>query len=179
METNKNNYRTYIYGIIAVIAGIVLDQYTKLLAVAHLKDQNSIDIIQGVFQLHYLENRGAAFGILQNQKVFFVICAAVILPFAAYIYAKMPHTKRFVPLRICMIAIASGAIGNMIDRIRLNYVVDFLYFELIDFPVFNVADIYVTLAAVFLIVLTLFYYKEEEIELLFDLLSFKHHKKTN
>ena len=70
---------------------------------------------------------------------------------------KVPHERRFIPLRICMLMIASGAIGNMIDRIRLNYVIDFFYFELIDFPIFNVADIYVTVAAIFLILLILFY----------------------
>ena len=76
--------------------------------------------------------------------------------------------KKFLPLRICAIFIASGAIGNVIDRVRLNYVVDFLYFKLIDFPIFNVADIYVTVAAVMLVILVCFYYKEEDLERIFS-----------
>lgn len=179
MEKNQKNYRTCLVGITAVIAGIFLDQYTKLLAVKHLKDQNSIDLIKGVFQLHYLENRGAAFGMMQNQKLLFLICGTAVLFVVAYLYVRMPYTKRFTPLRCCMAAIVGGAAGNMIDRMRLNYVVDFFYFELIDFPVFNVADIYVTLAAVSLILLVLFYYKEEEIDVLFQLLSFKSRKTKN
>lgn len=88
----------------------------------------------------------------------------------------MPHERHFIPLRICLLLIASGAIGNMIDRIRLNYVIDFFYFELIDFPIFNVADIYVTLSAGLLIVLILFYYKEDDLEMLFKLFSRKKNK---
>lgn len=111
---------------------------------------------------------------LQDQKILFLLGGVIILAVFACFYVKMPHTKHFLPLRICMTAIAGGAIGNMIDRIKLNYVVDFFYFELIDFPIFNVADIYVTLGAAFLILLILFYYKEEDLELLFHLFSLKH-----
>ena len=102
-------------------------------------------LINKVFQLCYLENRGAAFGLLQNQRIFFLICALVILIFAIWIYGKLPNAQRYLPLRICIIGICgAGAIGNMIDRIYLGYVVDFFYFNLIDFPIFNVADINVT-----------------------------------
>ena len=72
-----------------------------------------------------------------------------------------------LPLKIAGILIYAGAIGNFIDRIRQSYVVDFFYFELIDFPVFNVADIYVTLSAIALIIVVLFYYKEEDFSLIF------------
>lgn len=178
MKTKKTNYRTYLFGILAVIAGMILDQYTKLLAVIHLKNQPPISIIPDIFELHYLENRGAAFGMLQNQKLFFIIFGCVILCFITWMYIKMPDTKRFIPLRCCMAAIASGAIGNMIDRIRLSYVIDFFYFKLIDFPIFNVADIYVSLAAVCLMLLVLFYYKENEIDLLFHLVSPKRKNHT-
>ena len=75
-----------------------------------------------------------------------------------------PASKKFLPLRICAILIVSGAIGNLIDRIRLQYVIDFFYFKLIDFPVFNVADIFVTVSTILLLVLVLFYYKEEDFE---------------
>lgn len=165
----------YIIGIIAVLLGVALDQYTKYLAISHLQD-NPISIIEGVFQLRYLENRGAAFGLLQNQQVFFLVVGCVTLFFIAYLYIRMPQTRHFVLLRICMISVTAGAIGNMIDRVRFQYVVDFLYFELIDFPIFNVADIFATVATFGLIFLLLFYYKEEDIDLLFQLLSPKSKK---
>lgn len=160
----------YILGIIAVLLGVALDQYTKHLAISHLQD-NPISIIEGVFQLRYLENRGAAFGLLQNQQVFFLVVGCITLFLIAYLYIRMPQTRRFVLLRICMISVTAGAIGNMIDRVRFQYVVDFLYFELIDFPIFNVADIFATVATFGIIFLLLFYYKEDDIDLLFQLLS--------
>ena len=88
-----------------------------------------------------------------------LISAAVI-----YIYVKMPHERKFLPLEACMACIVAGAIGNIIDRIRNGFVVDFIYFSLIDFPVFNVADIFVTCSAIALIVLFLFVYKEDDID---------------
>lgn len=159
----------YAIGLIAVILGVALDQYTKYLASTHLQG-NPISLIEGVFELRYLENRGAAFGLFQNQQIFFVIVGSITLLVIAYLYIRMPQTKRFILLRICMISITAGSIGNMIDRIRFQYVVDFLYFELIDFPIFNVADIFATVATFGLVVLLLFYYKEEDIDELFQLL---------
>ena len=156
----------YVVSIIAVILGIVLDQYTKYLATTNLKDQ-SIILIDGVFQLQYLENRGAAFGLFQNQQFMFLIVTSVTLIFLMILYVRMPMTKRYIPLRICMLSIASGAIGNMIDRVRFQYVVDFFYFKLIDFPIFNVADIFASVATCVLAVLLLFYYKDQD----FDIIS--------
>ena len=72
--------------------------------------------------------------------------------------------RRFLPLRICAVFVMAGAWGNCIDRITLNYVVDFLYFKLIDFPIFNVADIYVTVAAFAVAILICFYYKDGDFE---------------
>ncbi len=165
----------YIIGLIAVILGVALDQYTKYLAITHLQG-NPITIIEGVFELRYLENRGAAFGLLQNQQTFFLIITMITLCFVAYLYVRMPKTKHYLWLRVCLLSITAGAIGNMIDRVRLRYVVDFLYFELIDFPIFNVADIFATVATFGLIVLLLFYYKEEDVDMLFQLLTPKSKK---
>ena len=160
----------YIIGILTVILGVALDQYTKYLAVNHLQN-NPISIIEGVFELRYLENRGAAFGMLQNKQTFFLIITIITLCFIGYLYFRLPKTKHFLWLRICLISITAGAIGNMIDRVRVKYVVDFLYFELIDFPIFNVADIFASVATCGLIVLLLFYYKEEDVDMVFQLLT--------
>ena len=146
---------------------ILLDQWTKSLAVKHLMNQEPFVIIPKVFQLRYLENRGAAFGMLQGQKTFFMISAAIAILFFCYAYFKLPWNKRFHPLRVIGLLIGAGAVGNLIDRVCLGYVVDFFYFELIDFPIFNVADIYVTVATFVLAALIIFFYKEDELDCLF------------
>lgn len=155
--------RYNLTGLLAMIVLIALDQWTKYLAVRYLKGQAAIILWKGVFELHYLENRGAAFGILQGKKAVFVVCTAVVLAFIAYAYHRAPITKRFHLIRLIGILLGAGAVGNMIDRVSNSYVVDFLYFSLIDFPIFNVADCYVTVGAVLMVVLLLFYYREEEL----------------
>ena len=152
-----------LIGILAAIVLIALDQWTKHLAVLRLKGQSPIVLWDGVFELHYLENRGAAFGILQGQKAVFLVCTLLILILIVFFYNPLPAGKRFFMMRLVAVFLAAGAVGNLIDRMRYSYVVDFLYFKLIDFPVFNVADCYVTVGAVLLAVLILFVYKEEEL----------------
>lgn len=152
----------YIAGLIGLIVLIALDQWTKYLAVLHLKDQPDIILIPDVFQLHYLENRGAAFGILQNQQWVFILLCAVFLIFIVWFYLRLPKQRHYLPLAVLGMGIAAGAVGNLIDRIRLNYVVDFFYASCINFPVFNVADIYVTVSVFLLAFFILFFYKDEE-----------------
>ena len=168
-NSNKQNgrIRHYMMAVVSVCILVFLDQFTKQIVVQQLKGQSAYVLIRNVFQLEYLENRGAAFGLFQNQRIFFYISVLVISLVVIWFYGKVPMEKKYLPLRICAVLILSGAFGNCIDRIRLNYVVDFFYFKLINFPIFNVADIYVTVAAFLLIVLVLFYYKEEELERVF------------
>ena len=147
---------------------IFLDQFTKNLAVAHLKGQESIVLWEGVFELRYLENRGAAFGILQEKQMLFLILTTVVALLIIYFYLfRLPNERRFFWLHAAAVLFFAGAIGNYIDRLTQGYVVDFFYFCLIDFPIFNMADIYVTVAAILLIVLGLFYYKESDFERIF------------
>lgn len=162
----KNGLKNYVMAVILVIVAVLIDQYTKYLAVTHLKDGPAFVLIDNVFELNYLENRGAAFGLLQNRQIFFVCVAILIFAFILYCYVRIPKTGRYLPLRLCGIFIVAGAAGNLIDRIRLGYVVDFFCFRLIDFPVFNVADIYVTVSFAVLLILIFFRYKEEELEFL-------------
>ena len=126
--------------VILMIFLIVIDQITKYFAVLNLKGVSSWVLWDGVFELHYLENRGAAFGILQDQKMIFILIAVVVLAVIFYVLFKAPYQKMYSKLHISLILIAAGAIGNLIDRVRLGYVVDFFYFSLINFPVFNVAE---------------------------------------
>ena len=151
----------YIIALIGVAAAVFLDQLTNYLAVEYLKDKTAFVLIDGVCELRYLENRGAAFGMMQNMQYFFVAGAVIICMVIAFLYTRIPHTARYIPLRFCAVLLCAGALGNMIDRIRLNYVVDFFYFRLIDFPIFNVADCYVVIACLLFVILILFYYKEE------------------
>lgn len=147
---------------------ILLDQLTKSLAVTHLKGQDAIVLWQDIFELRYLENRGAAFGMLEGRQLFFLILTSVVLLVLVYLYlVRIPGERRFLWMNIIAVLFFSGAVGNFIDRLVQNYVVDFFYFRLIDFPIFNVADIYVTVAAGLLIVLGMFYYKEADFERIF------------
>lgn len=145
---------------------VLFDQYTKAQAVFHLKEKPPIVLVDHVFELLYSENRGAAFGIMQGQHMFFLVAALAVLCAATYAMYRMPswQNKRYHGLKICIIMITAGAIGNMVDRIRQGYVVDFLYFSLIDFPIFNVADIYVTTSTALLFILLCFYYKDKDLE---------------
>lgn len=166
---NQKKNRGIYYGLALLFtaAGVVLDQITKYFAVEHLKDQKPFVIIDGVFELHYLENRGAAFGMLQGKQGFFLISVVIITAVIIWFFKKVPMEKQYVPLIICAASVMSGAYGNCIDRVKQGFVVDFFYFKLIDFPVFNVADIYVTVSVFFLVILVLFYYKEDDLERIF------------
>ena len=150
-----------IFSLIIIL--ILADQLTKLWALAELRGSEGISVITGIFELQYLENRGAAFGILQNHQVLFLLITVLAAVLLTYIYARIPDDKKYIPLRICYVLLMAGAFGNMIDRAFRGYVVDFFYFKLIDFPIFNVADIYVTVSFAVLAVLILFVYKEEDL----------------
>lgn len=155
--------KKYIVAIIAIIVMVIFDQFTKWLVVMNLKDHDPIVLINDVFELRYLENRGAAFGIFQNQQIMFILMTAIIMVLVIALFIKLPsNNKRFLPMEIICVFIIGGAIGNLIDRVMNQYVVDFFYFKLIDFPIFNVADIYVTCAAFAFFILVIFVYKDED-----------------
>lgn len=161
-NSSLSKSKSAVFSLIGFAAAVFLDQWSKYLAVFFLKDQPAKVLIQGIFELYYLENKGAAFGMLQNRQFIFIAGAVIICIAVVYVISRMPVSRRYIPLRICAVLLCAGAVGNMIDRIRLNYVVDFFYFRLIDFPVFNVADCYVVAACFFFAVLILFYYKEDD-----------------
>ena len=164
MNTEKKRYIHYLTAAITAILLVVLDQITKYLAVIPLKDQPPYVILQNIFQLEYLENRGAAFGLFQDKRIFFYLSVILISVIVVWFYSRVPMDRKYMPLRICAVLLIAGAYGNFIDRIRLNYVIDFFYFKLIDFPIFNVADIYVTVSSFLIILLIFFYYKEDDLE---------------
>lgn len=173
---NKTDSKANNRRIISLIAYIVitavltqLDQITKYVAESNLYMKNDIDIIKNVLTLTYLRNNGSAFGMFSGKINAFLVLTVIIVAVITYIVIRMPVTKRYLPMYIVCTMLVSGAIGNLIDRVRFGYVRDFIYFKLINFPVFNVADCYVTISVATFIVLILFIYKENE----FDFLSFK------
>lgn len=161
MDQRNTGIKRYLIALLGIAAAVFIDQITKHLAVLYLKGNPARVIIDGVFELQYLENRGAAFGMMQNMQFVFVAGAVAIFIVIFYLYIRMPDTVRYLPLRICAVLLCAGALGNMIDRIRLNYVIDFFYFSLIDFPIFNVADCYVVISCIVFALLILFYYRDD------------------
>ncbi|MDR2547714.1 MAG: signal peptidase II [Lachnospiraceae bacterium] len=153
---------------------VFADQYSKYLAVINLKGKPSYVIIEGVFELKYLENIGAAFGLLPNQKIFFVFIAIVFIAVIGFVLLKTPAEKKYNSIHYLLTLIAGGAIGNMIDRLRLDYVVDFIFVPIVrlfgqPFPVFNVADMFITVPSLILVIMISFVYKDKD----FEFLSFK------
>ena len=163
MDRKRDHLLAFLAGLVCLTA---LDQWTKAMAAASLKGKEAFVLWQGVFELLYSENRGAAFGMLQGRQGFFFVVAVAVFAFVAYAMVKLPPSRRYVPMELCLTMIMAGAAGNLIDRVSQGYVVDFLYFSLIDFPIFNVADCSVTVGTALLLVLLLWFYTDEEFEML-------------
>lgn len=132
--------------LIAVIVGVIgLDQLTKWLAVVNLQGEPSFPLWRDVLHFTYAENTGMAFGMLKDHRwVFMVFSTIAIVALAVYLFRFRPESRW---MQISMAFIIGGGIGNMIDRIFLGYVVDFIDFTLINFAVFNVADSFVCVGA--------------------------------
>lgn len=152
----------YIISLIVSAILIAVDQIAKYFAVIKLKPIQNITLIDGMFDLTFVENRGAAFGILSGRRWFFVILTLVVSAALIWAFIKMPKNKEYNFVRVSFVLIFSGAIGNMIDRALNGYVVDFFEFTFISFPVFNVADIYVVIGTALLSILIFFVIKDDE-----------------
>ena len=142
--------RTALLGVLLCGGLIAADLLTKLTA-SNLGSREVV-LIPGVLSLSYIENRGAAFGIMQGRQWLLIVISAVMIAAAVVFYIRRIRDIQYRYLRVLIVFLVAGALGNMIDRIMLGYVRDFIYFKLIDFPVFNVADIYVTVSAVLILI---------------------------
>ncbi|MBE5921551.1 MAG: signal peptidase II [Lachnospiraceae bacterium] len=187
MTQNKGLKLSVIYCLFSIFL-IGLDQMTKILTLKYLKGGSEVVVIPKVLTFTYVENRGVAFGMLQNKLWLLIIIAVVLISLLVIlmwrIFKIMNYMKnkagtsvfkstKYYLLSGCIILLISGAIGNLIDRIRLGFVVDFIYVLLknlpilpYDFPVFNVADCYVTVAGIAIVVIGLFCFNEKELDLL-------------
>ncbi len=149
---------------------IGLDQVTKVLVRIYLPaNKNRFDLIPGVFCLEHIENDGSVWGMLSGRISFLLIVSVLLFAMLFWVYIRMPKDKIYLPLFWIDIFMMAGAIGNSIDRIVFGHVTDFFYFELINFAIFNVADIYITCAAILTIILMLTKYRDND----FAFLGFK------
>lgn len=178
MYQNKLTFHRIIQVIVFVLL-IIADQLTKFFALNTLKDKPDIVIIKNVLCLHYLENSGAAFGIFKDQMWTFILITAVVFALLIFVFVIInvklrkyiqnnPKTFKartygsMIMLNYIIAVLGAGAIGNFIDRILYRHVIDFIYVSLINFPVFNFADICVVLSAAAIIIFFIFVYKEDD-----------------
>ena len=148
----------YLFMIIFTAFVVVADQITKYLVVANIPLHGNMPVMDGVFHLTYVQNDGAAFSSFSGMQwlfalVFLLFAAAIIWEFSK---KRMPFTTFE---RWCIASIFAGGLGNMIDRLRLGYVVDMVAVDFINFPVFNVADCFITVGCIVLLVHLIFFNK--------------------
>lgn len=164
MEENGLNKKFWYIGSVILMAVLVfIDQITKFLARRDLAD-GAFAIIDKVFSLSLVKNKGAAWGILQGRVDILSIVSIILVIAIVFFFIKIPQDKKFNIIRILCVFVSAGAIGNIIDRIGFGEVTDFLYIELINFPVFNIADCYITFSMFIFVFLLLFKYKDEDLE---------------
>ncbi len=170
----KSNLKRNVSALTGVILLCFIDQITKYFVSSRMLLGEVIPLIEGVFQLRYIRNDGMAWSLLEGKQIIFVILTPVVMFFLIKVFLCLPEEKKYGPIRVILVFLTAGAMGNLIDRIWggevlfKGSVIDFFDFCLIQFPVFNVADIYVSLSVVVLLFLMLFCYKEEDFEIIYD-----------
>lgn len=143
----------YALYLLAIVVLVTIDQFSKYLITQNLFDNfNEIVLIKDFFSITNVKNYGAGFSILQNQTLFLIVVTFIAVIAVTYLLIKSKNSESLN--RICYILIIGGAIGNLIDRLTLGYVVDFLDFYIFgyDFPVFNLADSFLTIGCILLII---------------------------
>ncbi len=176
----KKKIFSYIKLLIFILFFVFMDQWTKYMATIRLKGNDDVIIIKDVLHLHYLDggNTGAAWGLLSgkiNLFILFTVIAIIIISVFIYNLQNLIennndafNSKRFIFLKYMMALLIAGAVGNLIDRIINGYVIYFIYFKLINFPIFNVADCYVTISCLFIVLICLFKIREDEFNKIFS-----------
>ena len=150
---------TYLFMCLLVAAIVAVDQWTKYLTVANIDLFGKVEAIPGLFHLTYVQNTGAAWSMFAGMRWLFL---GIFLVFAIFVIwefitKRMPFTTFD---RWCIVCVFAGGLGNVIDRVRLGFVVDMICLDFMDFPVFNVADCFITCGAIALMVSLVFFNKE-------------------
>lgn len=160
MKTNKFNYLIYLFIVVSLVS---LDQYTKSIILNYFELYESKTIIDGFFSLTYVQNFGAGFSIMQNARTTFLIITPICLIGFTYLFIKSNDKLS----KTALLLMIGGTIGNFIDRIVRIYVVDFLDFIIFgwDFPIFNVADIFLTIGVCLYIIALIKEEKDAKIKL--------------
>jgi signal peptidase II len=153
----RSRLRLLFYGLFAALI-VIADQITKLLVLDKIPLHGHVDAIPGLFHLTYVQNTGAAFSSFQGMRWLFVGIFLVLTAALLFEYFKKPMAFATFE-RVCLAAVYGGALGNVIDRVRLGYVVDMICVDFMDFPVFNVADCFITCGCVLLLVHLVFFNK--------------------
>ncbi|HEQ8014585.1 TPA: signal peptidase II [Streptococcus pyogenes] len=143
--------------VLSLILLVALDQLSKFWIVSHIALGEVKPFIPGIVSLTHLQNNGAAFSILQDQQWFFVVITVLVIGYAIYYLATHPHLN--IWKQLALLLIISGGIGNFIDRLRLAYVIDMVHLDFVDFAIFNVADSYLTVGVILLVICL---WKEED-----------------
>lgn len=160
---DRKRWTACLIEILIMCALLAVDQLTKHFIYGHCKTDGDIKIIDGVIRFTAVENTGASFGIFKNSTsaltAISIICSIVLLLFIFYSY---PRKNKW--LRASLVMITAGAIGNVIDRLAFGFVRDMVYFELIDFAVFNFADSCLTIGTAVMVIYILFMYGKDEEE---------------
>lgn len=147
---------------LCVVILVLIDQFTKFMVVVNLKGNPPLVVIDNFLSFNYVENYGAAFGILQGRKALFTIVTVVVVVILVYTLYKYYKTSSFL-FKATLILILGGTIGNFIDRMRLNYVVDFISTRIFgyDFAVFNLADSFIVVGSFLLVLMILLHDNEK------------------
>lgn len=141
---------------------VLLDQGTKLWALTDLKPIGSTTLLEGILDLTFVENRGVAFGLFSGKRWLILLMTALIAAGLLYFYRSLPAERKYRQTKASLLLILSGAVGNIIDRVGRGYVVDFFEFTFFEWPVFNVADIFVVGGVILLSIQILFVLKDED-----------------
>lgn len=144
--------------LVVIMLVLIMDQLSKFYIQTHLSPGTSIPVIESVFHITYVLNPGAAFGLFEHQTLFFLMVAVVLVLAAAYFYPRIP--EQYTLLRFGVGLLVGGAAGNVIDRIKTGYVIDFFDFRI--WPVFNVADAAIVCGVGCIIVTMMYIHKEDE-----------------
>lgn len=176
----NSKFNKILFPIIISIILAIIDQITKYIIVKNMTPyKDEISLIGDALVLRYIKNSGAAWGSFASKTLILTILSLFLIALLIYLYHNIIDISQMAPLRLCMIFIIGGAIGNLIDRIRLGYVVDFIYIKLINFPIFNFADICVTVSMFIAFFLCIFKYDNSDIDLLLGTKSNKTSKEDN
>ena len=177
----KSNVLSGIKLAVFAIIAIIIDQITKYFATVNLSGNRDVILIKNVLRLHYLDggNKGAAWGMFSGKTflfiIFTIVAIIIIMKFVLNIQKlisnneTMAGKKSTIFLQYMLTLLMAGAFGNLLDRSIHHYVIDFIYFELIDFPIFNVADCYVTVSCIIILIICLFYLKDDLFNSIFTL----------